>query len=163
MRRSKIKSDDRAIEGLPIRLVIALVVGVAALGIMMQMLGGLGGEIGSTEVTVDPSKDVVSGSGEDITMNVITEDGETVENATVVIKDGTATVSGGTATIGVPTGSKGGINIEEASGDSSSTDINVKLNPGQDIGTIKMEVYPPDNSKYAEKKVESQTITVTAG
>ena len=44
--------DDRAIEGLPIRLVIALVVGVAALTIMMNMLAGLG-DIGQTDVYVE--------------------------------------------------------------------------------------------------------------
>jgi len=43
--------DDRAIEGLPIRLVIALVVGVAALALMLNMLGGIG-DVGDTEVTV---------------------------------------------------------------------------------------------------------------
>ncbi len=36
--RQRFRSDDRAIEGLPIRLVIALVVGVASLSVMMNMI-----------------------------------------------------------------------------------------------------------------------------
>ncbi|MFC7196258.1 hypothetical protein ACFQL4_19210 [Halosimplex aquaticum] len=39
-RTTTLSQDERAIEGLPIRLVIALVVGVASLAIMMQMIGG---------------------------------------------------------------------------------------------------------------------------
>lgn len=44
--------DGRGIEGLPIRLVIALVVSVAALAIVMSMLDGVG-SVGQTEVDVE--------------------------------------------------------------------------------------------------------------
>lgn len=46
--------DDRAIEGLPIRLVIALVVGVASLSVMMVFISGLD-TMTVTELDVDPA------------------------------------------------------------------------------------------------------------
>ena len=50
----RFRDDERAIEGLPVRLVIALVVGVASLSVMMSMLSGISGlavtEIGRAHV-----------------------------------------------------------------------------------------------------------------
>ncbi|MCW8172112.1 hypothetical protein D8S78_03500 [Natrialba swarupiae] len=62
-RLQSLESDDRAIEGLPIRLVIALVVGIAALSVMMNMLGGVG-EFGDTEVTIEWEDDHVVQTGD---------------------------------------------------------------------------------------------------
>jgi len=41
--RRSFRTDRRAIEGLPVRLVIALVVGVASLSVMMGMIGDIDG------------------------------------------------------------------------------------------------------------------------
>ena len=40
-KRRRFGDDTRGIEGLPVRLVIALVVGVASLSVMMNMISGL--------------------------------------------------------------------------------------------------------------------------
>ncbi|MEF8777657.1 MAG: carboxypeptidase regulatory-like domain-containing protein, partial [Natronomonas sp.] len=41
--RGRLWDDTRGIEGLPVRLVIALVVGVASLSVMMNMISGISG------------------------------------------------------------------------------------------------------------------------
>jgi len=87
--QSSFARDDRAIEGLPIRLVIALVVGVAALAIMLNMLGGIG-SVGDTEVTVkiadaDQVIDAdATGSDAKVDVYAMDENGNNVSDATIV-------------------------------------------------------------------------------
>jgi len=72
-----------------IRLVIALVVGVAALAIMLNMLGGIG-SVGDTEVTVkiadaDQVIDAdATGSDAKVDVYAMDENGNNVSDATIV-------------------------------------------------------------------------------
>ena len=58
LRRRAFRSDTRGIEGLPVRLVIALVVGVASLSVMMNMISGISG-LAVAELDVQPEPEVV--------------------------------------------------------------------------------------------------------
>jgi len=72
--------DERAIEGLPIRLVIAVVVGIASLSVMMTTISGLG-SLGVDEVDARPTPDVVEPGEIDLTVAVVDHEGEPVANA----------------------------------------------------------------------------------
>ncbi|MCW8173338.1 hypothetical protein D8S78_20990 [Natrialba swarupiae] len=54
--------DDRAIEGSPIGLVIALIIGVMSLRIMLRILGGVDTFEGTTEVDVEFEDNQVTSS-----------------------------------------------------------------------------------------------------
>ncbi|MXV63266.1 hypothetical protein GS429_14565 [Natronorubrum sp. JWXQ-INN-674] len=143
--RSSFARDDRAIEGLPIRLVIALVVGVAALALMLNMLGTIG-SVGDTEVTIDiPDSDdqmIEKGFSGDIEVEVIDENGGTVEDATVIVTAGSAQLSEP-----VDAATNDNSNIVEITFDSEPD-----LRADQDIGTLEIDVIPPADSNYIDEQ-----------
>lgn len=159
--RTSFTRDDRAIEGLPIRLVIALVVGVAALALMLNMLGGIG-DVGDTEVTVEVNDedqiieagvDGSDGSGDDeVLVDVIDENGNNVEDATVIATAGDAQLDG---VVAADTGDD-----DDAQGHSGIDDHqavlkfdgNQSLRADQDIGTLELEVVPPSDSNYIDEQ-----------
>ena len=139
--------DDRAIEGLPIRLVIALVVGVASLGIMMNMLSGLGG-LGSTEVDVEPDPTTIEADTEtDVTLTVVGEDGQVVEEATVIVLGGSATIDG---TPQGTTDEDGEVEL----------DLEPELSHGQQTGTLEIDVVPPTDSDYVDEQDNNEIVVV---
>ncbi|NEU57963.1 carboxypeptidase regulatory-like domain-containing protein [Halorussus sp. MSC15.2] len=135
-------------EGLPIRLVIALVVGVASLGVMMNMLSGLSG-LTVTELDAKPSPDVVGPGEQEIDVAVVDPDGKPVSNATVVVTGGTATLDG------VVTGTTG------EDGEVSLT-LDPGLAPNQQEGTLEVSIKPPAGSEYADER-ENTAILVIEG
>ncbi|SDQ18945.1 DUF7382 domain-containing protein [Natronobacterium texcoconense] len=148
--------DDRGIEGLPIRLVIALTVGVAALALMLNMLGGIG-DVGDTEVTVEVANDdqvIEEGEDVDVSMYVIDENGNDVTDATVLVSAGSAQLDG----------------VEEAhTGESGADDHeaivsleNHGLRADQDMGTLEIDVVPPSDSNYIDEQPNPEII-VTEG
>ncbi|WP_238709219.1 DUF7382 domain-containing protein [Natronorubrum halophilum] len=151
--RSSFARDDRAIEGLPIRLVIALVVGVAALALMLNMLGTIG-SVGDTEVDVEITKGQVveNGEEEDITIEVIDENGNYVDDATVLISSGSAQLEG---------------TLDQNTADSSEEyeakfeDVSEHgLRADQDKGTLEIDVVPPSDSSYIDEQPNSEIIVV---
>ncbi|WP_137283932.1 DUF7382 domain-containing protein [Halorussus salinisoli] len=140
------RSDERAIEGLPIRLVIALVVGVASLGVMMNMLSGLGG-LTVTELDAKPAPDVIGPSEEEIDVVVVDPDGEPVSDATVVVTGDTATLDG------VKTGTTG------EDGEVSVT-VDPELGPNQQEGTLEMRIKPPAGSDYADERENTAILVI---
>jgi len=141
--------DERAIEGLPIRLVIALVVGVACLGVMMSTISGLT-TLQVTEVDVQPDPAVTGPGDTDVTVTVVDPDGSPVPNATVIAKSGTATLSG-VAT--AETGSNG----------NATFSLSPSLGPNQDEGTVTFEVQPPASSNYRDSQSNTDLLVVTDG
>ena len=148
MQPGALAGDERAIEGLPIRLVIALVVGVASLGVMMNTLGGIQ-TLGVTELDVRPEPEVVGERATDVSVAVVGPEGDQIADATVVAKSGTArldsvvtarTDANGTATLG----------------------LNASLGPNQDEGTVSLSVKPPAGSPYADRR-ENTNVLVVAG
>ncbi|MFC4249225.1 carboxypeptidase regulatory-like domain-containing protein [Natribaculum luteum] len=139
--------DDRAIEGLPIRLVIALVVGVASLGIMMNMLSGLGG-LSSTEVDVDADPVTIDADTDTtVTLTVLGDDGQAVEDATVIVMGGSARLDG------TPQGET-----------NEDGEVGLKLEPelahGQRTGTLEVEVVPPTDSDYVDDQGNNEIVVV---
>jgi len=141
-------ADDRAIEGLPIRLVIALVVGVASLSVMMNMLSGVQG-LAVTELDTRPEPEVVEPGDRTVAVHVVTPSGEPVADATVVATGDTARLDG----------------VATARTDTNGTatfDISPRLGPNQARGTVSFEVKPPAGGEYVDRR-ENTELLVVAG
>jgi hypothetical protein len=144
--RRSLWTDDRAIEGLPIRLVIALVVGVASLGVMMNMLAGVQG-LTVEELDVRPEPEVVTPGEQELALTVVDTDGTPVSNATVVVSGGSATIDGvATATSG-PDGT-------------ATVTVAPQLGPNQRQGSLEVHVKPPAGSQYADERANTEVLVV---
>jgi hypothetical protein len=138
--------DERAIEGLPIRLVIALVVGVASLSVMMNTLGGIQ-TLGVTELDVKPTPEVIDEASTEITVEVVEPQGDRVANATVVATGGTATLDSVTT---ARTNANG----------TATLSLSPSLGPNQQEGTIQFDVKPPAGGQYADKRGNTEVLVV---
>jgi hypothetical protein len=144
--------DERGIEGLPIRLIIAVVVGVAALSIMMSMLGGIDDMFGQTEATVELDNAVVD-EGNTVELAAITEEGEAINDATIIVRSGTLNIDSP---------------YDEHTGENDNT-VNINIGPGedvdpdwrsnQDIGTLEIHVVPPSDGNFEDGQ-KNPEITV---
>jgi len=152
--------DQRAIEGLPIRLVIALVVGVAALSLMMSMLSTFD-NFGNTEVQTEHDQNLVTpdgGSHEDVTISVVTEEGDPVEDANILVRSGSLTLEDGP--IDLYTGEDSNeATLSFGSGDDAAS---LDFRSDQDRGTLQVEVHPPTDSDYVDED-DNREITVVKG
>jgi hypothetical protein len=140
-----IRRDERAIEGLPIRLVIALVVGVACMGVMMNTISGLG-ELGVSELDAQPEPDVVSPGQTDVDVAVVDAEGAPVTNATVVATSASAQIDG----------------VKTAETDANGTasfDLHPQLGANQMEGTVEFDVKPPSGS-YADRRSNAALLVV---
>ncbi|UPW02270.1 carboxypeptidase regulatory-like domain-containing protein [Halorussus gelatinilyticus] len=144
----RFSDDERAIEGLPIRLVIALVVGVASLGVMMNMLSGLGG-LTVTELDAAPAPDVIGPGEQKVTVTVVDPEGNPVSDATVVVSGGTASLDG----VKTATTDENG---------NATLSVDPTLAPNQREGTLDVRIKPPAGSDYADER-ENAAILVLAG
>lgn len=143
------RADERAIEGLPIRLVIALVVGVASLSIMMNMLSGLSA-VGVTELDTRPQPEVTTPGEGTVAVQVVGPEGGPVANATVVARGETArldrVVTARTNASGVATLS-----------------LSPSLGPNQPDGTVSFDVKPPASSGYVDRRGNTELLVVRDG
>ncbi|MFC7116231.1 carboxypeptidase regulatory-like domain-containing protein [Natronoarchaeum sp. GCM10025703] len=138
--------DDRAIEGLPIRLVIAIVVGVASLSIMMSMLSGVG-TLGTTELDVQPDDEVINAGYNSVDLTVIDEQGDAVEGATVIVSSGTASIDG--------------IENEKSDANGEATvSISPELRDNQDKGTLEIEINPPAGTEYEDQRENTELLVI---
>jgi hypothetical protein len=147
-RLRRLRRDERAIEGLPIRLVIALVVGVASLSVMMNMISGIQG-LAITELDARPTPEVVTPGTHDLDIAVVGADGDAVADATVVVKGGTADLDG----------------VETATTDATGTAtvrVSPELRPNQEEGTLVIGIKPPAGSEFADKRGNTKVLVVTA-
>lgn len=145
-RTSRLAADTRGIEGLPIRLVIALVVGVASLSVMMSMLSGISG-LAVTELDVRPDPEVTTPGNQTVEVTVVDTDGMAVADATVVARAGSARLDGiATATTG-PNGT-------------ATLALSPRLAPNQRDGTVEFDVKPPAGSEYADKRGNTAVLVV---
>ncbi|WP_256545870.1 DUF7382 domain-containing protein [Halobellus inordinatus] len=139
-------ADDRAIEGLPIRLVIALVVGVATMSVMLNMLSGVQG-LAVSELDVKPSPDVVQPGEQELSLTVVDDDGDGVEGATVIVKDGSAEIDS------VVTASS------DADGVATVT-IEADTRTNQETGTLVVDVKPPSGSQFVDRRANTEILVV---
>jgi hypothetical protein len=140
------RGDTRAIEGLPVRLVIALVVGVASLSVMLNMLSGVQG-LAVTELDVRPEPDVVQPGEQTIEMTVVDADGTPVSGATVVVRGETAHVDGVTT---AETGSDGTVSVT----------VTPELRGNQVEGTLAVDVKPPAGSQLVDRRENTKILVV---
>jgi hypothetical protein len=139
-------ADERGIEGLPVRLVIALVVGVASLSVMMSMISGLSG-LSVTELDARPSPEVVTPGEQSIEVAVVGPEGDRIADATVVVKGGSAELDGvQTATTG-PNGT-------------ATVSVAPRLRPNQDEGTLEIDIKPPAGSGFADERGNTKVLVV---
>lgn len=153
------REDERAIEGLPIRLVIALVIGVAALAVMLNILSGVG-TVGQTEVGVEyPNGSVVNISdintddGHTMTIEAYSADEEPVQNPTILVTSGSARLSSP-----ISKETDDGDNVVEITFKKES----VELAPDQERGTLEVEVVPPSDSNWVDRRENSAIIVIDA-
>ena len=140
------RTDDRGIEGLPVRLVIALVVGVASLGVMMSMLSGISG-LAVTELDVQPTPEVTTPGNQTVTLAVVGPEGGRVSNATVVARGGSARLD----------------NVTTARTNASGVAVlSPELGPNQVEGTVELTVKPPAGSQYVDRR-ENTALLVLEG
>ncbi|WP_248515089.1 carboxypeptidase-like regulatory domain-containing protein [Salinarchaeum laminariae] len=143
--------DERAIEGLPIRLVIALLVGVAALSVMMTMIDDVGG-VGKTELDAEPEPDTIDVSEDakrDVTITVVDQNGETVSGATVVLQGSSARLSDGTQ------------HAESGSDGTATFDgITPELEDNQDQGTLEISLQHPD-SQFKDDRENAEILVLS--
>ncbi|WP_123536467.1 hypothetical protein [Halosimplex salinum] len=171
-RTTTLSQDERAIEGLPIRLVIALVVGVASLAIMMQMIGDLGFN-SQQEVTVEiRSGGIADSGGSDIEITVVTEEGDPVRNARVLMESGTLTLENGplqmrTGGSASPTSDDGKLKIGSACdvddpstscGSSTSDRPAVNFRSDQDKGTLTFDIVFNGDGNYKDEKPNPELV-----
>lgn len=151
--RCSFRDDDRAVETLPIRLVIALVVAVAALAFMTNMISGLGSP-GKTELSVSAGTQVVTdGNGDTVDFTVTDASGEPVPNAKVMIKSGTANIDGEPIVSGT-TNDQG-----EVTG--VTVDPTIDWRSDQDQGTLKVDIIPPgDGSGFQNEQIDLELVIV---
>jgi len=139
--------DERAIEGLPIRLVIALVVGVASLSVMMNTLGGIQ-TLGVTELDVRPTPEVIGENTTEVTVEVVGSQGDRIANATVVATGGTATLDSVTT---ARTNANGTARLS----------LSPSLGANQKEGTITFDVKPPAGGQYADERGNTEVLVVS--
>lgn len=142
-------NDDRAIEGLPVRLVIALVVGVASLGVMMNMLSGIEG-LAVSELDVRPQPELTTPGYQSIDLTVVDSDGHPVSDATVVLSSGTAIIDGTQAKKSDETGT-------------ATFTVEPSLGPNQADGTLDVEIKPPPGSDYVDRRANTEILVVAEG
>ncbi|RKD97457.1 DUF7382 domain-containing protein [Halopiger aswanensis] len=149
--RRSFADDDRAIEGLPIRLVIALIIGVVSLGIMLQILGGIDGFQTDTEVDVRFDDATIKEDDDDVSIYVVDEDGNEVTDAVVVAQAGTARMDGA---LSDDTGDNNEVEFDfDSEGDLS-------LAPDQSTGTIEFTVQPPADSNWEDAEPNNELLVV---
>jgi hypothetical protein len=122
-------------------------VGIAALSVMMGMLGGIDG-LSVSEVDARPSEDVIApGESHSLDVQVVDADGEPVENATVVVRGDTATMDH------VRTGTT------DHTGTTTVT-VDPTLGPNQEKGTIAIDVKPPAGNEYTDKRANTEVLVI---
>ena len=138
--------DERAIEGLPIRLVIALVVGVASLSVMLNTLSGVQA-IGVAELDVKPEPEVTTPGEQQVALQVVGPKGDPVSNATVVARGDTARLDNVST---ARTGPNGWANVS----------LHPTLGSNQEDGTVTFQVKPPAGGQYEDRRDNTDLLVV---
>jgi len=156
-----LRTDERAVEGLPVRLVVAVTVGVAALGIMLGLLAEFD-DPGTTEVTVEASDELLvpeGGGYEPVTLEVITEDGQPVEGAQLLVTEGSLPLADGP--VDLQTGSD---SHEVTLGIGTTSGVDGSVTPafrdGQSRGTLEIEVVPPSGTGLRDERGNPELVVV---
>lgn len=143
-----LQSGSRGIEGLPVRLVIALVVGVASLSVLMNMLSGISG-LAVAELDVQPTPEVTTPGNQTVVLRVVTAESQGVANATVVVRGGSAHLEA------IKTARTNGSGV-------AVLRLAPSLGPNQAEGTVAFAVKPPAGSKYVDRRENTNLLIVAS-
>mgnify|MGYP002760173591 CR=1 FL=1 len=138
--------QERAIEGLPVRLVIALVIGAATMSIMLNMLSGVEGLV-VTELDVRPEPDVIEPGPQELELTVIDPSGSAVGDAMVVVTPGTAELN---EVITARAGADGIAQVE----------VNPQLRPNQATGTLEVTIKPPSGGSFVDQRTNTEVLVI---
>jgi hypothetical protein len=145
--------DERAVAGLPIRLVIAIVLGTASLTLLLNGLGGVSDASPSeirVEVTNAQKMDV---SGTDtLELRVSAADGNGIEGATVVVEPDTAVGD----LVQRTTQPNGEVSIPDF-----QSAANVSLRTDQRRGTFTIDVRPPGGGELKDEQDNPEIVILT--
>lgn len=151
-------ADQRAVEGMPIRLVVAITVGVAAAGLLLP-LPDMVEQSTETTVTAQPDSQqlVVNSSvpSQDVTISVVTAEGEPVTDATVIVSERSLPVVDDPAVFETGPDSN---EVEISIGKEDRHDIEVDFRETQARGTLDLDVKIPGGNEY--EVGDSPEITV---
>jgi hypothetical protein len=139
-------ADERAIEGLPVRLVIAFVVGVATLSTMLNMVSGVGG-LAVAELDARPQPDVVSPGEQTIRVTAVDTEGDPVAGATVILRSGTAAIDGV-------------VTAETNESGVATVTVAPRLAANQQDGTLTVDLKPPAGTEYVDERPNSEVLVV---
>lgn len=147
--KDSMRDDKRAVGGMPIRLVVAVTVGVAAMSLLLPMADSIEASE-EPEVTVQPqTRQFALGTGESqsVRLAVVTEDGEPVEDATVVVSGQSLPVDDGPAVFRTGEDSN---RVTITVGRGPEADVPVSFRPTQTRGTLTLDIVPP--SGYTDER-----------
>ena len=142
----RFRSDRRAVEGLPVRLVVAFVVGVASLSVMLNMVSGVG-SLAVSELDVKPSPEVVSPGAQTVEVTVVDASGDPVGGATVIVREGSARLDG------IST-------VETDANGTASVGIDPSLSANREEGTVELDVKPPAGGQYVDKRANTEVLVL---
>jgi hypothetical protein len=152
------RDDRRGIGGMPIRLVVAVAVGTAALGLLVPMLNTVE-ESADTEITIglEPQEFVLdSGKSTAVRIDVVTTDGEPVTDATVLISNRSLSVEDGPLIFETgPDSSSVTVDV----GTATDTAVPVEFRPTQSRGTLSISTVVPPSSDYVDE-IDNPEITI---
>ena len=150
-------TDERGIEGLPVRLVVAVAVGVTALGVMMGMLAEFD-DVGTTELTLEVSDElVVLGETDTVTLTVVTEEGQPVENAHLLVTGGSLPLANGPVDLQTGDTAAVTLGIDTAGADATAR---TDFRDGQTRGTLDIEVIPPSGGDLVDERGNPEVVVV---
>jgi len=139
-------ADDRAIEGLPIRLVVAFIVGITTLSVMLNMVTGIGG-FAVNELDAKPDPEVMHQTERSVAVSVVDAEGDPVEGVTVIVRSDTATIGG------IVSGTT-------AANGTATVRLDPELGPNQQDGTLEIDLKPPGDSEYTDKRANTEILVL---
>ena len=151
-----LRRDNRAVEEMPIRLVVAVAVGAAAMSLLLPMAETIeASEEPELTVELQPRQFALGAEeSQSVRLDVVTEEGEPVDDAAVVISGRSLPVDDGPAVFRTGQDSN---TVTFTVGRGSEADVPVSFRPTQTRGTLTLEVVPP--SGYADER-NNPEITV---
>lgn len=154
---TELRADDRAVEGMPIRLVVAVTVGLAAFSLLVPMADSVD-RADRTEVTVEPEPRQVLVPAMGVTtvrVDVVTVEGAPVSGGTVVVSGQSLPVENGP----IPLEANSDGVVEFTVGTEPTADVTVAFRPRQHRGTLRFDVRPPPTDKYSDS-LDNPEMTV---
>ncbi|WP_436901829.1 DUF7382 domain-containing protein [Halovenus halobia] len=155
---SPFRADERAVEGMPIRLVVAVTVGIAAFSLLVPMADSVE-QADRTELTVEPEpRQVLVESADEsatVRVDVVTTDGAPVAGATVLVSGRSLPVDDGP--IPIEAGADG--YAEFTVGTDPTANVTVSFRSRQHRGTLQLHVRPPPSSEYRDN-LDNPGLTV---